>query len=242
MMVRWTGTEDATDQPETRTYDQGGRNSFCKKAKNKTVKEDMTLEEVQTVIGTGAMEVQSSTHASRNAAMRVTPQAAEHLTRTAGPCEDAVITNVYRRHAKMAARSHNVQSIRCRKEFRRRRIPLKNRIEVLEGSSTEDREEWTKELDRHCRAICDDRRPTRCIAEGGRTQKERCAGYRKVYGMPEIAAGLVMHARSCMSKDKALGLEDIIVSEMVTELPTQIFNVITDSCRARFRGSCDVQS
>ena len=42
------------------------------------------------------------------------------------------------------------------------------------------------------------------------------------YGCPELTAALMMHVRGGMSKDNSRGPEDIIVSEIIRELPTEV--------------------
>ena len=51
-----------------------------------------------------------------------------------------------------------------------------------------------------------------CTRTGTQATRNCCDG-------PEITADLMMHAGSCMSKDKAHGPEDIIVSEIIRESP-----------------------
>ena len=90
------------------------------------------------------------------------------MERKAAQCEYAVRQQVYRRQAKIARRSH---------QFREDVLPIGRRanskpLEMLciQGSSTDDREELTEELNSHSpRSMTTQRRPKRCRRRGQRT-------------------------------------------------------------------------
>ena len=84
----------------------------------------------------------------------------------------------------------------------------------LQGSLTEDGKDWTEELKRHCTEICDDLEEisqVHTMVDG--CWRDGTGATRTVCTCPELAAELVMHARSGTSKDEACGPEDIIITE-----------------------------
>ena len=84
----------------------------------------------------------------------------------------------------------------------------------LVRSFTEGGKDWTEELNRHCTEICDDPEEISEVhtrVDGCR--RDGTGATRTIYTCPELAAELVMHARSGTSKDEACGPEDIIITE-----------------------------
>ena len=79
---------------------------------------------------------------------------------------------------------------------------------------TEDREEWHKELQRHCDEVYRDQEETEEVQENklNFTEEGRTA---------EITLDLFLQAGAKMSDNKVHGPEDAIVSDMIKQLPLE---------------------
>ena len=75
--------------------------------------------------------------------------------------------------------------------------------------------------ERQCTDIYDDQRPTKCrgVAE---KRSDGTEATRRGCACPGLTSDLVIRARSGMSRDKAAGLENIIVTDMVQRLSTEV--------------------
>ena len=99
----------------------------------------------------------------------------------------------------------------------------------VNGDFTEDREEWQRELQRHCEEVYTDREKTREV-------QEKKIEYFKKKGdrqftmdgrQAEVTVDLVLRAWTKMSDNRISGPEDAMVSEMVKILPLEKFCTTT---------------
>ena len=88
---------------------------------------------------------------------------------------------------------------------------------ICERNFTEDREEWQKELQRHCEEMYTDQEETKEVQEN-RIEYFKKKGeqqFTEEGRTAEITVDLVLQARAKMSDNKVNGPEDAIVSEMI---------------------------
>ena len=93
----------------------------------------------------------------------------------------------------------------------------------INGEFSENREDWRKELERHCGEVYvvggDDRGAE---AEDRMVHREKKVEHFTEQGrVAEISVDLELQAKALLSDDKVRGPEDSVVSEMIKQLPLQ---------------------
>ena len=125
--------------------------------------------------------------------------------------------------AKEAMRARVEHLVKCSLEPGKKKSKNKPLTELyIKCHFTEDREEWQKELQRHCEEVYTD------LEETKESLQERIEYFRKKGNQQftegrnaEIAVDLVLQARAKSSDNKVNGPEDAIVSEMIKKLPME---------------------
>ena len=123
-----------------------------------------------------------------------------------------------------------------------RRKPLSELY--VNGIFTEDREEWQRELQRHCEEVYTDQEETREVQEN-RIEYLKKKGDQQftVDGRnAEITVDLVLQARAQMCEDKVNGPEDAVVSEMIKQLLLEKIYIVTKYFQERFMGQMKASS
>ena len=146
---------------------------------------------------------------------------------------------VLKKEARKARANHLLEC--CLMPVRRKtqRKPLSELY--VNGHWTEDREEWPKELQRHCEGVYTDQEET------GETQKKRIEYFTKKGDRhltdegrgAEITVDSVLQARAQLSENNVNGPEDASVSEMIERLPLEKVCTITRWFQERFMGQMD---
>ena len=101
------------------------------------------------------------------------------------------------------------------------------------GRSSEDREEWTEEVEAHRERCCDDKDETSEV-QAERIRSRLAWQGRRV----DITVGRVLRARGKMMKDRANGTGDCLVTEMLQDLHMEAVYEITHWFEKRFRREC----
>ena len=108
----------------------------------------------------------------------------------------------------------------------------------------EDREEWQKDLPRHCEEVCADQNETR-EAQESRIEyfkKEGNQQFTEDGRNAEITVDLVPQARAKLSDNKVNGPGDAVVSEMIKKLSMEKINTIARCFQERFMGQMEPPS
>ena len=143
---------------------------------------------------------------------------------------------VLKKQARKARADHQVKCCLEPGKKKTKRQPLTELY--VKGHSTEDTEEWQKELQRHCEEVYTDQEETK------EAQESRIENFKKKGNQhfteegrnAEITVDLVLQARAKLSDDKVNGPEDAIVSEMIKRLPMEKMFTIVRCCQERFSG------
>ena len=95
----------------------------------------------------------------------------------------------------------------------------------VKGHFTEDREEWQKELQRHCDEVYTGQEETEEVQESRieYLKKKRDLQFAEDGRSAEITVDLVLQAGAKLSDNKVNGPEDATVSEMNKQLPLGIY-------------------
>ena len=146
---------------------------------------------------------------------------------------------------KQATKVRAVHLDKCSMMPGRRKMKRKSMSELyVNGNSTEDTEEWQKELQRHCEEVYTDHDETREV-------QEKRIEYSKKEGDPhftddgrraEITVDLVVQARAKMSENQVNGPEDAVASEMIEQLPLENIYIITKCFHERSMGQMEAPS
>ena len=107
---------------------------------------------------------------------------------------------------------------------------------IVRGHFTEDREEWQRELQRHCEEVYTD------LEETQEAQESRIVYFKKKGNQQfteegrsaELTVDLVLQARAKLSDNKVNGPEDAIVSEMIKRLAIDKIYTIVKCFQERF--------
>ena len=146
---------------------------------------------------------------------------------------------ILRKQARKARADHPVQCCLLPGKKIPKRKPLTELY--VNGIFTEDREEWQKELQRHCDEVYVD------AMESREEQEERIVQYcmegNKHFSedgrIVEITVDVVLQARAKMSENKVNGPDDVIVSEMIKQLPQEKIYEVTRCFQQRFMGKME---
>ena len=107
----------------------------------------------------------------------------------------------------------------------------------IDGEFSENREDWKKELQKHCEAVCVDSEDT------DEKQRERIQRYEKLgkeQRIAEISVDLVLHARARFCDDQVDGPRDKVVSEMLKRLPLAKVYEVAERFQKRFMERAEV--
>ena len=111
----------------------------------------------------------------------------------------------------------------------------------VDGHFTKDRDEWQKELQRHCEEVYIDQDEPRQV------QERRIEYFEKKGDQhftddgrgAEITVDLVLQARAQMSENQVNGHEDAVVSEMIKQLPQEKIYINTKCFQERLMGQME---
>ena len=92
----------------------------------------------------------------------------------------------------------------------------------MNGEFSENREDWRKELERHCGELYvvggDDRGAD---AEDRMVHRKKVEHFTEQGRVAEISVDLELQAKTLLSDNKVSGPEDSVVSEMIKQLPLE---------------------
>ena len=167
--------------------------------------------------------VAHTTKLERDRGLRRVPTKIEAQERAATRSLRPVERRVLRRQARKARAAHLVKSSLAPGWRRVLRKPLKELY--IDGEFSENREDWRKELERHCGEVCvvggDDRGAE---AEDRMVhQKKKVEHITEQGRVAEISVGLELQAKALLSDNKVGGPEDSVVSVMIKQLPQEKF-------------------
>ena len=170
--------------------------------------------------------------------MRQTPEDVKIREEAAARCKRVMERRVLSKQARRV-RAHLVKCsmVSGRKKNRRKAL-----LELfVDGTFTDNREEWQKELKRHCKSVHTDQEETEEV------QKERIE-YFKMKGdrhlleegrAGEMTVDLVLQARAKLSNNKVSVPADAVVSEMIKALPLEEVHVVAKCFQQRFMGAME---
>ena len=176
------------------------------------------LSAVQEQIEQATRNIALFTKGEREKIMRQTPEDVKIREEAAARCKRVMERRVLSKQARRA-RAHLVK---CSMESGRKKNRRKALLELfVDGTFTDNREEWQKELKRHCKSVHTGQEETEEV------QKERIE-YFKMKGdwqlleegrAAAMTVDLVSQARAKLSNNKVSGPADAVVSEMIKALP-----------------------
>ena len=186
-----------------------------------------------------AKKTDHTTKAERKKRGTDTPKAILSKEMAAARSTRPIERKILRKQARKARADHAVQC--CL--LPGKRIPKRKALTELyvNGIFTEDREEWQKELQRHCDEVYVD------ALESKEEQERRIVKYSQDGNMHfsvegrvvEITVDVVLQAKAKMSENKVNGPDDVIVSEMIKQLPQEKVYEVTRCFQQRFMGKMD---
>ena len=146
---------------------------------------------------------------------------------------------------KQARKARAAHQVKCWLETGKKKAKRKPLTELyVNWHFTEDREEWQKELQRHCKEVYVDQEETQ-DAQEGRIEYFKKKGNQQITEEgrnAEITIDLVLQARAKMSDNKVNGPEDAIVSEIIKRLPMEKIYIIARCSQERFLGLTNLQA
>ena len=151
-------------------------------------------------------------------------------------CPPKIKWKVVKKRARKARAEHLVKSCLEPGKKKAKRKPLTELY--LKGHFTEHREEWRKELQRHCEEVYTDQEETKEVQESRIEyfKKKGDLQYTEDGRNAEIAEDLVLQARAKLSDNEVNGPEDAIVSEMIKTLPLEKIYAIAKYFQEPFMG------
>ena len=146
---------------------------------------------------------------------------------------------------KQARKARAEHLVKCRTAPGKKNVRRKPLSELyVNWNFTEDREEWQREVQRHCEEVyCTYQEETREVQQQRIDySKKKCDQQFPDDGRgAEITIDLVPQARAKMSEIKVNGPEDV-VSEMIKQLPLEKICIITRCFQERFMGQMEAPS
>ena len=181
------------------------------------------------------------TKAERENIIQSTPENVRFREEAAARCTKKIWRRVLKKQARKARAEHLVRGCLEPGKKKVRRKPLTELY--VKGSFTEDREEWQKELQRHCEEVHTDQEETREVQENRiESFKKRGDQQFTLDGRnAEITVDLVFQARAKMSDNKVNGPEDAVASWRSSSCPRKI-STITWCFQERFMGLMEAPS
>ena len=160
----------------------------------------------------------------------------------AARCTAKIKRSVLKKQARKARAEHQVKCCLEPGKEKAKRKPLTELY--VKGHFTEDREEWQKELQRHCEKVSTDQEETK-EAQESRIEYFKKKGnqqFTEEGRKAEITVDLVLQARAKLSDNKVNGPEDAIVSEMIKKLLMQKKYTFARCFHERFMGLMESRS
>ena len=160
----------------------------------------------------------------------------------AARCTKKIERKVLKKQARKARAEHLVKWCLAQGNRKVRGKPLPELY--VNGNFTEDKEEWQRELQRHCEEVYTDQEETREVQEN-RVEYFKKKGNQQfiVDGRKaEITVDFVLQARAKMSDNKVNGPEDTAVSEMIKQLPLERVYINKKCFQERFMGQMEAPS
>ena len=159
------------------------------------------LETIQKKTEDAAKEIPHSTKLEKDREERA-------VARSSRPDERRVL----RRQAGKARAAH---LIKCSLALSQRIVYIKPQEELhINGEFSENREDWRKELERHCGPEGDDRGAE---AEDRMVHQKKVEHFTEHGRAAEISVDLELQAKALLSDNKVRGPEDSVVSEMIKQ-------------------------
>ena len=138
---------------------------------------------------------------------------------------------------KQASKARAEHQVKCCLEPGKKKAKRKPLRELhVKGHFIEDREEWQKELQRHCEEVYTDQEETK-DAQESRIEYFRTRGNQHFTDEgrnAEITVDLVLQARAKLGENRVNGLEDAIGSEMIQKLPMEKLSSVVQGFQERF--------
>ena len=113
----------------------------------------------------------------------------------------------------------------------------------VNGSASEDRDEWTEEVRASCERCYDDKAEAPEV-QAERIRRQRISGHRRValqWRRVTITVDMVLQARGKMPRNMANGPADCLVTEMLQCLPTKTVHEVACWFDERLKGECKPQ-
>ena len=152
---KWTGWKPKTDEP---------KNEFEKKVmKGGEDRVDADLAIKQKTTETATCKVAPHTKAERETIFQSTPENVRLREQAAARCTIKNKRRVLKNQARKTRAGHLVKCCWEPGKMKAKRKPFTELC--VKGNFTEDREEWQKELQRHCEEVCADHEETKEVQE-----------------------------------------------------------------------------
>ena len=206
---------------------------------NLDVSSSASLTEIQRTIEASALHVPHSTRQSRTRDLQRKPQELKDLEIRVMATPKGPERRVLKREEKKMYRKWKSALLIAKGKLGWQRTKKSLQCLECDGQVTEDRTEWKAELDRHCRAKFYDpymtlERQNQWVAQLRSIQHNtELDGIRA----PLLSVGIVLQARSRMKTGKSPGGGELIVTEMLMELPIIVVYYITKTFQDLYSGS-----